>query len=554
LPHALAGATVSAARVTNPESPVKSTTPRQHFAGDLATQEQQLENDVLLARFRASRAGKAQDRYRPYYHFSPPENGLNDPNGLCFWQGNWHLFYQGYPVEGRVHWGHAISTDLIHWRDLPYAIYPDTEENCFSGTTFVEEDRVIAAFYGHQGEAGLMIATASDPLLLNWEVLTGKAVIRNIDYDELGRPHQVYDPCIWKDGEFYYVLCGGWADGINPLAEPHAHNKVGADDATPGRMVDHLYRSRDLQEWVYMGQFMERDLFGFSGDDGSCPYFWPIGAANGEERHVLLTFSHVHAAMYVVGDYDRERQRFVARRGGYLNSGRQGGGSIHAPSAFPDGQGGVHCLYNVTEGRPQQGWSQIMSLPRTYTLGADDRLLMQPAGDVESLRREAVELSDIALPANEEVVVEQVRGDALEIVARIEPGASRLLSLRVLRAPDLSEYTAIHFHREAGKDWANRSWGVRDSIVTIDPTFATTSGEGEINVPQSCAVPYVEGEPIELRLFVDRSIVEVFVNGSACLTRVYPEGSESVGFSMTSRGQDALCRSLSAWTMERVFL
>lgn len=533
---------------------MKSTTPRQQFSRNLESQEQELGDNVLLQRFRASRAAKEGDQYRPYYHFSPPENGLNDPNGLCFWQGNWHLFYQGSPDEGRVHWGHAISTDLIHWRDLPYAIYPDTEENCFSGTCFVEQDRVIAAFYGHQGQAGLMIAVADDPLLLNWTTLTGKAVIPNIDYDELGRPHQVYDPCIWKDGDFYYVLCGGWADGINPLAGPHAHNKVGCEDATPCRMVDHLYRSPDLESWVYMGQFMENDIFGFSGDDGSCPYFWPIGVGP-ESRHILLTFSHVHSAMYVTGDYDRERQRFVARRGDNLNTGRQGSGSIHAPSAYPDGKGGVHCIYNVSEGRPQEGWSQLMSLPRTYTLGQDDRLLAAPAGDVESLRRDEVELNDIDLPANQEIVVDEVSGNALEIIASIEPGETRVICLRVLRSADASEYTAVTFHREAGKDFANRSWAVRDSIVTIDPTFASTGAVGEINEPQSCCFHYEEGERLELRIFIDRSIVEVFVNGqSTCLTRVYPEKADSIGVSMQARGHAAVCRSLQAWSMERFFL
>ena len=65
------------------------------------------------------------NKFRPKYHYVNPEGNLNDPNGLCFWQGNWHLFYQAYPPEDtRQHWGHAVSKDLIHWRDLPYAIYP----------------------------------------------------------------------------------------------------------------------------------------------------------------------------------------------------------------------------------------------------------------------------------------------------------------------------------------------------------------------------------------------------------------------------------------------
>ena len=529
---------------------MKSNTPRQIFSSDLSTQQQELQNNVLLKRFTASRNGKEKDRYRPFYHFSPPENGLNDPNGLCYWRGKWHLFYQGQPEEGRGHWGHAISKDLIHWNDLPYALYPESEKDCFSGTCFVEEDRVIAAYYGHKGEAGLMVAVSEDPLLLNWEVVTGKAVVRSVDYDELGRPHQIYDPCIWKEGNFYYVLCGGWADGINPLAEPHAHNKVGDHDATPCRMVDHLFRSPDLVNWVYMGEFMERDIFGYSGDDGSCPYFWPIG-----DKHILLTFSHVHSAMYVIGDYDKARQKFVALRGGYFNSGRQGSGSIHAPSAYPDGEDGVYCIYNVTEGRPQDGWAQIMSLPRRYTLGEANRLLISPAGDIESLRTEAVELNNIELPAYQEIVLEEVRGNALEIKAIFDPGKTQYIRLKVLRANDNSEYTTVNFHREVGKDYANRSWNVRDSMITLDPTFSTVDSTVDINEPQICHFHYNEGDLLEMRIFIDRSIVEVFVNNqSACLTRVYPSSSDSIGFSIEARGKYARCKKLQAWSMDRIFL
>ena len=109
----------------------------------------------------------ADDPYRPIYHYVNPEGTLNDPNGLCFWQGRWHLFYQAYPPEDpRQHWGHAVSDDLIHWRDLPLAIYPNPEDRCYSGATLVEKDRVIAMYHGTR--VGNMVAVSSDPLLLNW--------------------------------------------------------------------------------------------------------------------------------------------------------------------------------------------------------------------------------------------------------------------------------------------------------------------------------------------------------------------------------------------------
>ena len=124
-------------------APYASPVPKQQFSENLAEQEEELKTNALMLRFAASRKKLAADRYRPAYHFVSPENMLNDPNGLCFWQGRWHLFYQAYPPDEfpnpqdikkrRQHWGHAVSADLVHWRDLPYAIYPDIERMCFSG-------------------------------------------------------------------------------------------------------------------------------------------------------------------------------------------------------------------------------------------------------------------------------------------------------------------------------------------------------------------------------------------------------------------------------------
>ncbi|MCX6906569.1 MAG: glycosyl hydrolase family 32 domain protein, partial [Verrucomicrobia bacterium] len=108
-----------------------SRVPKFKFAETLQEQEAQLKSNLLMLRFAESRHRTAGDPHRPIYHFVSPEGALNDPNGLCFWQGRWHLFYQGYPPDDtRQHWGHAVSDDLVHWRDLPYAIYPNPEEKC----------------------------------------------------------------------------------------------------------------------------------------------------------------------------------------------------------------------------------------------------------------------------------------------------------------------------------------------------------------------------------------------------------------------------------------
>ena len=135
---------------------------------------------------------------------------MNDPNGLCYWQGRWHLFYQAYPPEDtRQHWGHAVSDDLIHWRDLPIAIYPVPDDKCFSGSTYVdvENNRVIAAYHGIG--RGTMVAVSSDPLLLNWVKVTGDAVIKMKNKGEPDLPYEIFDPSIWKQGDYYYILTAG---------------------------------------------------------------------------------------------------------------------------------------------------------------------------------------------------------------------------------------------------------------------------------------------------------------------------------------------------------
>ena len=106
-----------------------SLVPKFQFSTTLEQQERELITNPLLQRMKQVRKSLENDPYRPIYHYVNPEGRLNDPNGLCFWQGNWHLFYQAYPPEDpRQHWGHVVSADLIHWRDLPYAIYPNPEK------------------------------------------------------------------------------------------------------------------------------------------------------------------------------------------------------------------------------------------------------------------------------------------------------------------------------------------------------------------------------------------------------------------------------------------
>jgi len=470
----------------------------------------------------------AADPHRPIYHYVNPEGRLNDPNGLCFWQGRWHLFYQAYPPEDpRQHWGHAESDDLIHWRDLPLAIYPNPERCCFSGSTLVEEDRVIAMYHGTR--AGNMVAVSSDPLLLNWHKVTGQPVIPLEN-----APCRIFDPCIWKKDGTYYSLSGGTLPG--PGGKPVR--------------ADFLLRSKDLAKWEYLHPFVEQDRFTLVGDDGACPYFWPIG-----DRHILLFFSHMSGGQYLLGDYAKRRDKLVVTAHGDFNFGPASPAGVHAPSATPDGKGGVIVIFNMNPAKPTRGWNQIMTLPRRLTLISKDELGIEPAGDVESLRGDRQHVGATTLPANREVVLDSVRGSAMEIAAEIDPKRAPMIEMNVLRSPNAEEVTRILFFRNRGyrrRDVKRR--GSRDSLITIDSSRSSLLPDVLSRAPETAPIFMEARETLNLRVFIDRSVVEVFVNGRQCVAlRVYPGRKDSVGVSLRSQGQDAALKSLDAWQMKSIY-
>lgn len=542
------------------QSDYTSRCPSYTFAETLTAQQAQLAANPLLERFRQSRQALAADPYRPWYHFVSPENGLNDPNGLCFWHGRWHLFYQGYPPEDpRPHWGHAVSDDLIHWRDLPYAIYPHPEEASWSGSTLVEAERVIAMYHGYH--AGNMVAVSSDPLLLNWQKVAGRAVIpqpypiwAEASGTEAipGQPGKtvpagainfVYDPCIWKKDGVYYSLSGG--------SLPHAPS---------GKRLreEFLFRSRDLVSWEYLHPFLEGDSFGLIGDDGACPYFWPIG-----DRHILLHFSHMSGGHYLLGDYDTRRDKFVVTAGGSFTFGPFYPGGVHAPTAAPDGQGGVLALFNVNMAKPTPGWNQIMSLPRRLTLIGADELGMAPAGDLASLRGEHQQAAPQTLPANREIIFEQLQGNAMEIIAEIDPQQAPMIEMNVLRSPGKEEYTRITFFKQRGyRPWerytgwdGNKIREATDSLISVDVSHASQLPDVLSRAPETAPFLLPPGEPLKLRVFVDKSVIEVFVNDRQCVTvRVYPGRADSLGVSLLAQGQDAELLKLDAWQMKNIYL
>ena len=424
-----------------------------------------------------------------------------------------------------------MSEDLIHWRDLPYCIYPDPEDRCFSGATLVEDERVIAMYHGTK--AGNMVATSNDPLLLNWSKVSGAPVIPMAAPMGAPLPYRVFDPCIWTHGEHYYSLSAGQipeGPGGTPVA------------------ADFLFRSSDLVHWEYLHPLTEDDRFTLVGDDGACPYFWPI-----RDKHMLLFFSHMSGGQYLLGDYDTERQKLVVTGGGKFNMGPVGPGGVHAPSATPHGAD-IIVIFNMNPGKPTTGWNQIMSLPRRLSLGDYDELRVEPVAAVESCRTMRLGGTHRELPANQEVVLDGVGGNALDIQATIAPSRASMVELNVLRSPGKEEFTRIAFYRERGyRDNALRKRHI-ESLITLDTSYSSTAPDVRSRAPETGRVRLASDEPLALRVFVDKSIVEVFVNGKQCVAaRVYPGRTDSTGISLRSQGVASALTHLDVWKMGSIY-
>ena len=512
------------------------------------TLEQQLQvvnKNLEVVRFQEMRHAKADDPYRPLYHFSTPEGVLNDPNGFCYWKGHYHLCYQ-LKVMGShgMQWGHAYSRDLVHWQDLPIAIRTDSGA-IYSGQVLVEHERVIAMY--HNTAQGNCVAVASDPLLLNLTKLAANPVVAlgKVKGEGFQKP---YDPCIWKgkDG-MYYSVSGVCKNG--------GRNRNGFP-------VADLFRSRDLEQWKYLGLLMEDEDWtrvGLGpGDDAAVPNFQPLGWRDGSfsGKHMFLWFSHGKGAHALVGTYDESAHHLVPESYYRMTFGPVYKGTLHAPSAMLDKDGRCVAIFNIRENkqdvqealrtRSSKVWYGVMTLARHLWLAEDHSLRLAPAGDLASLRFDHKQISAQRIPEDQEVVLQGIEGQAMEIKAVLSGNGAKVIGLNMLRSPDGSERTTIRLHMDRDQDGTRKleldvSKGSRRQDV---PDRASEIGPLQLD----------DGEDLELHVFIDRSVVEVFANQKQCLTaRVYPAGEDSKTVSVFANGGDAVLRSLDAWKMRSVW-
>lgn len=385
------------------------------------------------------------DRDRPAYHFLPPKNWMNDPKPF-FWNGEYHVFFQynpHEPVARLIHWGHAVSRDLVHWEMLPIALAPTPggpdKDGCWTGCC-VEKDGLFHILYTGVHPQVQCLATSDD--LITWEKYPGNPVIstRPEGFGDCWR-----DPCAWREGDRWLMLLGSEIKDVGGAAL--------------------LYRSSDLIRWEYLHPLCvgDKDVFMFE-----CPDFFPLG-----DRHVLLAScgaTHWHTGRY-------NEHKFTMGTHGIVD-----GGNFYAAKTLLDDKGRRILFGWITEGRSQEeqvaaGWSGVLSLPRVVSILPDGTLGFSPAPELSALRGRRLDKAE---------------GDALEIIARFKPNSGRVgINIgRIEIYTDLDEKQLV-----AGQ--ARTPFDVRPD------------------------------EEIELHVFLDHSVIEVFANGRACVTaRAYSNAGD----------------------------
>ncbi|HVX66712.1 MAG TPA: glycoside hydrolase family 32 protein [Bryobacteraceae bacterium] len=474
--------------------------------------------------------GLAAEPYRPRFHFSPAENWTNDPNGVVYFDGEYHLFFQYNPfgdVWGHMSWGHAVSTDLVHWRELPVALAEENGIMIFTGSTVVDERNtsgfctggkpcMIAVYTGHtpaapgRRELQTQNIAYSNDRGRTWTKYRGNPVI-DLHLPDFRDPH-----VFWSEAARHWVMV---------VALPGQHKVL-------------FYRSADLKKWDRTGEFGPA---GATGGAWECPTLAevPVDGQPGVSRWVLkvgLNPGGVQGGsgeQYFVGSFDGTafRNDNPPATTLWTDYGKDCYCALpynHLPAGARPVMIGWMNNWQYADKTPTRPWRGQMTIPRRLALKAFPeglRLVQQPVEGLARLRGER-------LPWQGNGVANVP--DAFELRAEVEPGTAQAFSFR-LRFGDA--YTEVGYDAARGEVFVDRT---HSGLTDFSPEF-----------PGRTAAPLpLGGGPLRLVLVADRSSVEVFAqDGRVTLTNlVYPpEGARSVEFS--TRGGRPGRVAVNAWAL-----
>ena len=424
-------------------------------------------------------------KMRQRYHFMAQTGWLNDPNGLIYFRGKYHFFFQHNPYNGfwdSMHWGHAGSDDMLHWEYLPLALAPsETYDNhlrggCFSGSAIEHDGKLYLMFTGATNEGKgneqtQCIAYSEDGI--HFEKYAGNPVLIAPE----GVPTDCFrDPKVWKHEDTYYMVCGASRD-----------NK--------GQAL--LYRSKDMIHWTYFNVLAEsRGEWGYMWE---CPDFYPMG-----DKYVL-TFSPMgageHTSVYLVGDFDYLTGKFCCHVSGEIDWGLD----YYAPQSFlaPDGRRIIVGWSNEWEWMPlwkdwgptyKEGWCGFFNIPREVRMRKDGTLQFLPIREVETIRENPKRIAELAVS---EEYTELEAGDCVcfELKLKIDLQRTNADELELDLRCGAERRTICLFHFKKGE-------------MRVDRNAADGWSKGV-----SRSVLYLQGKKeLDVHILSDQSSLEIFTD------------------------------------------
>nr|AJG44464.1 cell wall invertase [Lilium davidii var. unicolor] len=525
--------------------------------------------------------------YRTGYHFQPPMNWINDPNGPMYYKGIYHLFYQYNPEGaqwGNIVWAHSISLDLINWVPLQPAIYrskPFDINGCWSGSATILPGNKPAILY-----------TGIDP--------------DNRQVQNLAIPKNLSDPFLreWLKPDYNPVINPG--PGINATAfrDPttawmgsDGHWRVLLGSRKPGTLRGEavLYRSRDFVKWVKA----KHPLHSLR-DTGmwECPDFFPV-AVNGMKgldtsenregvKHVLkVSLDLTRSDHYTIGTYDAGKDRFVAENSSDDDSTglRYDYGNFYASKTFFDPVERRRILWGWSNesDTPQddtaKGWSGIQTIPRSIWLDVNGRQLVQwPIKELDALRGKGIHLYNTVVKSRSHDEIKGISSAQADVeisfdvpsLEKAEPfdptwtdpqvlcglkgayvnGGVGPFGLLVLASADMEEKTAVFIRIFKASNKHVVLMCHDSSKSSARPELWKQSFGGFVDVDVE------KGKKISLRSLIDNSVVESFgAGGKTCITsRVYPVNAIGAGahlFAFNNGEQDVRIENLTAWEMKK---
>ena len=483
--------------------------------------------------------------WRPQYHFTPPKNFMNDPNGLVYYKGEYHLFYQYNPQGtewGHMSWGHAVSADMLHWKNLPVAIPEEPGKfMIFSGSAVVDwhnssglctvrdsgETSCLMAIYTAAGTNSQKQNLAlSNDRGRTWTNYSGNPVA------DLRQPDFRDPKVFWYEAQKKWVMVAVLADERKAV----------------------FLDSQDLKSWVLRSSF---EAGGEEKGQWECPDLFElaVGGNPANKKWVLVVNRNPGAPAggtgveYFVGAFDGAR--FVDETAAAQELWADYGKDFYATNSFSDISPtdrrriwmGWMSNWQYANREPTVIWRGAQSLPRELGLMKFPdgiRLVQRPIVEAKRLRqKELLRVSNVSVPeAIQAMHSAKASGDTLEIEAELAPADAKEIGFRLRKGG--AEETDLGFTPEKREVFVDRS---RSGEVSFAAEFP---GRQRATVRQSSRV--------KLHVFLDRSSVEVFVNdGEVVLTdRIYPSrGSDGIElYSDVGRGK---VLSLSIWKLGAVW-